>query len=49
MKDFDIHICSYAAELRLMGDFRAKLYSDPDHPTGFNKVLFVHDFCFFFH
>ena len=38
MKHFDIHISAYNAELRLMSKFIAKIYSDPDHPTGLNKV-----------
>ncbi|KAH7928236.1 hypothetical protein BV22DRAFT_1117670 [Leucogyrophana mollusca] len=35
---FDIHLCVYNAELRLMADFMAKIYSDPNHPTGLNKA-----------
>jgi hypothetical protein len=38
MKNFDIHLCAYNAELRVMAAFRAKVYSDPQHPTGLNKV-----------
>lgn len=38
MKNFDIHISCYNAELRVMADFMKKIYSDPDHPTGLNKV-----------
>jgi len=38
MKHFDIHICAYNAELRLMSGFMGKIYSDPHHPTGLNKV-----------
>ncbi|GLB40175.1 putative fungal specific transcription factor [Lyophyllum shimeji] len=37
MKNFDIQICAYNAELKVMAGFLAKIYSDPDHPTGLNK------------
>ncbi|TFK27196.1 hypothetical protein FA15DRAFT_666700 [Coprinopsis marcescibilis] len=37
LQHFDIHICAYNAELRLMSSFMAKIYSDPHHPTGLNK------------
>lgn len=39
MKGFDIHLCGYNAELRLMSNFKQKIYSDPNHPIGLNKVL----------
>lgn len=39
LKDFDIQLCCYNAELKVMGDFIEKIYSDPDHPTGLNKKL----------
>ncbi|RXW24288.1 hypothetical protein EST38_g1583 [Candolleomyces aberdarensis] len=39
MQHFDIHISAYNAELRLMSKFIAKIYSDPDHPTGLNKEV----------
>ncbi|KIJ67097.1 hypothetical protein HYDPIDRAFT_109103 [Hydnomerulius pinastri MD-312] len=35
---FDIHLCSYNAELRVMSDFMSKIYSNPSHPTGLNKA-----------
>jgi hypothetical protein len=38
LKEFDIHLCCYNAELRVMADFMAQIYSDPNHPTGLNKV-----------
>jgi hypothetical protein len=38
MKHFDIQICAYNAELRVMAKFIGKIYSDPHHPTGLNKV-----------
>jgi hypothetical protein len=38
IQGFDIHLCAYNAELRLIGNFRAKIYTDPEHPTGLNKV-----------
>ncbi|PPR05790.1 hypothetical protein CVT24_006845 [Panaeolus cyanescens] len=37
MRNFDIHIVAYNAELKVMSNFIAKLYSDPHHPTGLNK------------
>ncbi|KAJ7158827.1 hypothetical protein C8R46DRAFT_957558 [Mycena filopes] len=37
MANFDIHICAYNSELKVMSAFMAKIYSDPQHPTGLNK------------
>ncbi|KAJ7773192.1 hypothetical protein B0H16DRAFT_1880641 [Mycena metata] len=37
MANFDIHICAYNSELKVMSAFMAKIYSDPNHPTGLNK------------
>lgn len=37
LQHFDIHICAYNSELRLMSGFIQKIYSDPHHPTGLNK------------
>lgn len=39
MKNFDIQICGYNAELRVMAEFVKKIYSNPQHPTGLNKVI----------
>ncbi|KAF9256333.1 hypothetical protein L218DRAFT_975415 [Marasmius fiardii PR-910] len=39
LKDFDIQLCCYNAELKVMGNFIEKIYSDPGHPTGLNKNL----------
>ncbi|KAG6876221.1 hypothetical protein C0993_004878 [Termitomyces sp. T159_Od127] len=39
MKNFDIHLCAYNAELKVMAGFIQKIYSDPDHPTGLNKSV----------
>ncbi|KAF7327903.1 Zn(2)-C6 fungal-type domain-containing protein [Mycena kentingensis (nom. inval.)] len=39
MRNFDIHICAYNAELKVMAAFMAKIYSDPSHPTGLNKTI----------
>jgi len=39
LKEFDIHLCCYNAELRVMADFMAQIYSDPNHPTGLNKEV----------
>ncbi|KAJ7472669.1 hypothetical protein FB451DRAFT_1469579 [Mycena latifolia] len=33
----DIHISGYNADLKVMGAFMAKIYSDPTTPTGLNK------------
>ena len=38
MRDFDIHICAYNEALRTSSHFRSQVYSDPNHPTGLNKV-----------
>jgi len=38
MKNFDIYLCAYSAELKVMAAFVAKIYSNPDHPSGLNKV-----------
>jgi hypothetical protein len=38
MKHFDIQICAYNAELRVMAKFISTIYSDPRHPTGLNTV-----------
>jgi hypothetical protein len=38
MKGFDIQIAGYTAELSIVGQFRAKIHSDPNSATGFNKV-----------
>ena len=38
MRHFDIHISCYNAELRVIGRFISQIYSDPEHPTGLNKV-----------
>ncbi|GBE88352.1 hypothetical protein SCP_1301670 [Sparassis crispa] len=39
MDGFDIQLCCYNAELKVMADFRSRIYSDPTHPTGLNKKL----------
>lgn len=39
MVNFDIQLCGYTAELRVMAEFVKKIYSDPNHPTGLNKVM----------
>ncbi|TFK40290.1 hypothetical protein BDQ12DRAFT_680666 [Crucibulum laeve] len=39
MKNFDIHIAAYNSELKVMGRFIGKIYSDPEHPTGLNKEV----------
>ncbi|KAF5359499.1 hypothetical protein D9756_003353 [Leucocoprinus leucothites] len=37
MEHFDMHICAYNAELRVMASFMAKIHNDPEQPTGLNK------------
>jgi hypothetical protein len=37
MKNFDIQLCCYNSELKVMATFRSKIYNDPGHPTGLNK------------
>lgn len=37
MKNFDIHICAYNAELQVMGKFLAQIHSNSNTPTGFSK------------
>ena len=41
MKNFDIHLCAYNGELKIMAEFLTKIYSDPKHLTGLNKVCLV--------
>jgi hypothetical protein len=38
IRGFDIHTSAYTSELRVVSQFRAKVYSDPENPTGMNKV-----------
>lgn len=38
MKNFDIQLITYNSELKVMAKFRSKIYNDPAHPTGLNKV-----------
>lgn len=40
IKGFDIHISAYTSGLRVVSQFRARIYSDPESPTGINKVGF---------
>ncbi|KAI0267719.1 hypothetical protein BC834DRAFT_821940 [Gloeopeniophorella convolvens] len=39
MEHFDIHLCAYNAELRILSSFLMTVYSDPQHPTGLNKEI----------
>ncbi|KAF8271195.1 hypothetical protein EI94DRAFT_1797367 [Lactarius quietus] len=39
MEHFDIHLCAYTSELRVLKDFLSKVYSNPEHPTGLNKEI----------
>jgi hypothetical protein len=47
VKHFDIHLCCYNAELRVMSDFMTQIYSDPKHPTSLNKVRLSRKQLFF--
>ncbi|KAH9945337.1 uncharacterized protein BXZ73DRAFT_38492 [Epithele typhae] len=38
---FDVHLCGYNAELKVLADFRLTIFSDPDHPAGLNKNIDV--------
>lgn len=38
LRNFDIQLVSYTTELRLLGGFVAKLYSNANNPSGLNKV-----------
>lgn len=44
MKNFDIHICAYNAELRVMGKFMARINGGPHHPNGLNQVCLFSPF-----
>ncbi|KAH9041647.1 hypothetical protein EDB85DRAFT_2242516 [Lactarius pseudohatsudake] len=39
MEHFDIHLCAYTSELRVLDDFLSMVYSNPEHPTGLNKEI----------
>lgn len=45
MQNFDIHLCAYNSELKVMAAFIAKIYNDPDHPTGLNRVSLENILC----
>ncbi|KAI0649349.1 hypothetical protein C8Q79DRAFT_904183 [Trametes meyenii] len=36
---FDIQLCAYNAELKVLADYRSTIFSDPQHPVGLNKTL----------
>ena len=40
IKGLDIYTSAYTSELRVISQFRAKIYGDPWNPTGMNKVRF---------
>jgi hypothetical protein len=44
--NFDIHICVYNADARVISEFMGKIYNDPNHPTGLNKVCFLYSYVF---
>ncbi|KAI0926056.1 hypothetical protein AcV5_008620 [Taiwanofungus camphoratus] len=39
MPGFDVHLCCYNAELKVMANFRSRIHSDPNHPSGLNKNI----------
>lgn len=39
LKNFDIQLCCYNAELKIMANFVSRIYSDSSRPTGLNKDL----------
>ncbi|KAH9929980.1 uncharacterized protein B0H18DRAFT_1117054 [Fomitopsis serialis] len=41
MQGFDVHLCCYKAELAVLGEFRACIWSDPERPSGINKNIDV--------
>lgn len=41
LEHFDIHICAYNAELRVMASFMAKIFNKPGSPSGLSKVIFI--------
>jgi len=38
---YDLHLCAYTALLRIVAQFHDDIFSDPDAPTGLNKVRIV--------
>ena len=38
MKNFDIHIAGYNAELRVMARFALQIRGNSSNPSGFDKV-----------
>ena len=38
MENFDIHLAGYNTALRLLEEFKRKIYTDPNNPTGMDKV-----------
>lgn len=38
LRNFDVQLCAYNVELRVMNDFKKKIYSSSNSPTGLNKV-----------
>ncbi|KAI5117668.1 hypothetical protein M0805_009701 [Coniferiporia weirii] len=39
LPNFDIQLVAYNVDLRLLGEFSQKIYSNPNNPTGLNKDL----------
>ncbi|KAF9236150.1 fungal-specific transcription factor domain-containing protein [Melanogaster broomeanus] len=38
---YDIHMCAQSSLLRILGRFHDEIFSDPNSPTGLNKVSFA--------
>ena len=45
---YDIHLSGYTQLLRVMARFHEAIYSDPDAPTGLNKVHSFYSFLRFY-
>ncbi|KAF8656844.1 hypothetical protein AX16_002392 [Volvariella volvacea WC 439] len=37
LKHFDVHLCAYNAELKVLAGFLSKIYNNPNNPIGLNK------------
>lgn len=37
-QQFDIGLCAYTSQLRIMSRFHDEVYSDPTSPSGLNEV-----------
>ena len=37
---YDMGLCAYTSQLRIMARFHEEVFSDPDSPSGLNEVCF---------